>query len=195
MSGMIAVLQAHPECKLFKVTDSHGKDCTQWKLHPEPEAKTIPKGEGLWLVEAIRIPPVQVVRDGTAWRSGSVRDVKIAVTSAPALVMSKARSFKDRAYGQGRPRDLPKAGKHAYDLFFLLTSTASGPSALAKEWGALAHHLLKGKPLDILTDDFASESSLGSRLAGGFIRANLGGATGLEQMVSEQVKLFVDSVR
>ena len=144
---------------------------------------------------AVLDAPVQVVRDGTAWRSGAVRGVKIAVTSAPALVMAKARSFKDRAYGQGRPRDLPKAGKHAYDLFFLLTSTSSGPAALVKEWGALAHHLLKGKTLDILTDDFASESALGSRLAAGFIRANLGDAAGLEQMVSQQVKLFIDSVR
>jgi hypothetical protein len=144
---------------------------------------------------AVLDAPAQVTRNGTAWGIGDVRGVKIAVTSAPGLVMAKARSFKDRAYGEGRPRDLPKAGKHAYDLFFLLTSTASGPSALAKEWGALAHHLLKGKTLDILTDDFASESALGSRLAAGFIRANLGDAAGLEQMVSQQVKLFVDSVR
>lgn len=144
---------------------------------------------------AVLDAPVQVLRDGTAWRSGAVRGVKIAVTSAPGLIMAKARSFKDRGYGQGRPVDYPKAGKHAYDLFFLMTSYTGGPAALVKEWGGLAYHLLKGKTLDILTDDFADESALGSRLAAGFIRANLGGSAGLEQMVSEQVRLFVDSVK
>jgi len=144
---------------------------------------------------AVLDAPTIVVRNGTAWGAGAVRGVKIAVTSAPALIMAKARSFKDRAFGQGRPVDLPKAGKHAYDLFFLLTSTTNGPAELVKEWRALAHHLLKGKTLDILTDDFASESTLGSRLAAGFIRANFGDSAGLEQMVSEQVKLFVASVR
>jgi hypothetical protein len=144
---------------------------------------------------AVLDAPVQVLRDGTAWGIGPVHGVKIAVTSAPALVMAKARSFKDRAFGHGRPVDLPKAGKHAYDLFFLMTSYTGGPAALVKEWGGLAHHLLKGKTLDILTDDFASESALGSRLAAGFIRANLGDSVGLEQMVSEQVRLFVESVR
>jgi hypothetical protein len=49
---------------------------------------------------AVLDAPVQVVRDGTAWRSGAVRGVKIAVTSAPGLVMAKARSFKDRAYAR-----------------------------------------------------------------------------------------------
>lgn len=144
---------------------------------------------------AVLDAPVQILRDGTAWGSGAVRGVKIAVTSAPALIMSKARSFKDRAYGQGRQVDLSKAGKHAYDMFFLLTSYANGPGALVKEWRALAHHLLKGKTLDILTDDFASESTLGPRLAAGFIRANQGDSVGLERMVSEQVRLFVESVR
>ncbi len=51
------------------------------------------------------------------------------------------------------------------------------------------------KTLDLLTDDFASESALGSRLPAGFIRSNLGDAAGLEQRVGQQVKLFVDSVR
>lgn len=83
----------------------------------------------------------------------------------------------ERGYLLTQPREL------SYDLFFLLTSTASGPSVLVKEWGALAHHLLKGKTLDILTDDCPSESALGSRLAAGFILANLGDAASLERMV------------
>jgi hypothetical protein len=144
---------------------------------------------------AVLDAPMQILRDGTAWGSGAVRGVKIAVTSAPALIMAKARAFKDRAYGQGHQVDLPKAGKHAYDMFFLLTSYTNGPGALVKDWRSLAHHLLKEKTLDILTDDFAGESALGSRLAAGFIRANHGKSSGLEQMVSEQVKLFVDSVK
>ena len=109
--------------------------------------------------------------------------------------MAKARSFKDRAYGQGRDVDLPKAGKHAYDLYFMATSYANGYAALVKQWGELAHYPLKRKTLEILSEDFASTSALGSRLAAGFIRANLGEFSGLEQMIGEQMRLFVDNVR
>lgn len=144
---------------------------------------------------AILESPVQVVRDGTAWHGGAVRGVKIVVASGPSIIMAKSRSFKDRAYGQGREVDLPKAGKHAYDLFYLMTSYTVGPAALVKEWKGMAHHLLKRKTMEILTDDFSDKSSLGPRLAAGFIRANLGDAAGLDEMVTEQVALFVDSVR
>jgi hypothetical protein len=144
---------------------------------------------------AVLEAPVRVIRDGTAWGQGPVRGINITVAGGPALVMAKARSFKDRAYGLGREIDLAKAGKHAYDLFYLVTSYAAGRASLVSEWRGLAHHHLKGKTLEILTDEFDRESSLGSTLAASFIRANGGESGGIAEMISQQVKLFVDNVK
>ena len=126
-------------------------------------------------------------------RTGQGSDLSVA--SGPALIMAKARSFKDRGYGQGRPVDLAKAGKHAYDIVCLATSYRAGVSALVAEWKALSHHLLKGKTLGILTDELSSAGALGPRLAAGFIRANTGPAAGVEDLVSQQLRAFVDAVR
>ena len=138
---------------------------------------------------------IQLLRDGMAWGVGKVNGISITVANGPAVIMSKARSFKDRAYGQGRPVDYPKAGKHAYDLFFMMTSYSDSPAGLVKQWRELGHYLLKRKTIEILTDDFSNASSLGSTLAAGFIRANYGDSAGIEQMISEQVLAFVESIR
>ena len=53
---MLKQLQAHPNCRLFRIDSSRSDDFTQWDLEPCPNARTIPAVEGFWLVEAIAVP-------------------------------------------------------------------------------------------------------------------------------------------
>lgn len=139
--------------------------------------------------------PLKLPQSGTAWGAGQMTTT-VTVANGASIIMAKARSYKDRARGQNKHSiDFPKAGKNAYDLFYLVSCYADGFSALVAQWKQMAFHALKRATLEILQDEFANAGLLGPTLAAGFIRANGREMRGLEQAVSDQIMAFIDAVR